>query len=124
MGRAAPVTRAPVRRRSSAWCAVVEADTLGRVKLEPCGACGGFLPTVGETCPHCNAERALPAGRSKLGAVALVLGGSAIAFTLMACYGGPPCAEGNNCRPNTPSNPTPTESDGGAQSPVAPSGGW
>jgi hypothetical protein len=35
-----------------------------------------------------------------------VLGSGAIAFTLMACYGAAPCAEGNHCHPNTPTPDT------------------
>jgi hypothetical protein len=56
-------------------------------KLGICGSCGGFVP--GKTCPHCGN------GTMKILAVAA---GTAIAFTLMACYGRPPCKDGTkNC---------------------------
>lgn len=61
------------------------------MKLEKC-SCGGFVPPSASACPHCASRRT-----SRLGAVAIVLGSSAIAVTLMACYGAPP--------PNTPSPP-------------------
>ena len=60
----------------------------GEVKLARC-TCGGFVPTGRTTCPHC---------RSTLGTIALAAVGGAIAFTLMACYGRPPCKDGQkNC---------------------------
>lgn len=46
-------------------------------KLARCSSCGGFKKAA--RCPHCK----------NVSAVTLVVGG-AIAFTLMACYGGPP----------------------------------
>jgi len=70
------------------------------VKLEKCSGCHGFVPASVSACPHCNLKR------SKLAAVAVVLGSGAIAFTLMACYGAAPCAEGNNCHPSAPSPDT------------------
>ena len=50
-------------------------------------ACGSFLPARAEACPHCRADVVRP-GRLRL--VCGVLGGSTIAFTLMACYGAAP----------------------------------
>jgi hypothetical protein len=71
------------------------------MKLDRCSGCGGFVPASHETCPHCSA------GRSKvIRAVACVIGAGAISMTLMACYGGPPCPEGQNCHPSTPSPDT------------------
>ncbi|MBX3226759.1 MAG: hypothetical protein KIT84_38930 [Labilithrix sp.] len=55
--------------------------------------CGGFLPARAETCPHCRA----PAKRSlRLGALCGIVGGTTVAFTLMACYGAAPC-DGDDC---------------------------
>lgn len=70
-------------------------------KLSRCTDCGGFRTDA--RCPHCKTTT------SK--ATTLVLGG-AIAFTLMACYGGPP-------PPQDPTQgPAPT-GDGGASMPTA-----
>jgi hypothetical protein len=79
-------------------------------KLTQCSSCGGFIPAIKSSCPHCSssssaaaaAAAASPAGRSvfnRLRARALggAFGGGAIAFTLMACYGAPPCEE-PSCR--------------------------
>lgn len=96
------------------WTSIPRASfsgKLGRVKLEQCSGCNGFLPATVSACPHCDQKR------SKLGAVALVLGSGAIAFTLMACYGAAPCAEGNNCQPNAPTPDT----SGTPHAPNAPS---
>jgi hypothetical protein len=71
------------------------------VKLTTCSACSGFVPPSALDCPHCKTK-----ARVRLGAVATVLGSGAIAFTLMACYGAAPCAEGNHCHPNTPTPDT------------------
>jgi hypothetical protein len=62
--------------------------------LEVCGGCGGFVP--GAACPHCGRALRRTLAR-RLGAGAL--GGGALAFTLMACYGAPPyCDEkGGGC---------------------------
>ncbi len=57
--------------------------------------CGGFLPRSGARCPSCGVlERPL---FSRIGALGGIAGGGAIAFTLMACYGAPPCGDGPNC---------------------------
>lgn len=63
-------------------------------RLETCSACGGFVPAKVDTCPHCATSLAPKAGLfSVLRASTLggVLGGGALAFTLMACYGCPDC---------------------------------
>jgi hypothetical protein len=54
-------------------------------KLSRCASCGAFALS---TCPHCGAASSAlaTAGRAIIGLV----GGSGIAVTLMACYGGPP----------------------------------
>ncbi|MBX3226760.1 MAG: hypothetical protein KIT84_38925 [Labilithrix sp.] len=91
------------------------------MKLEQCTACGGFLPTAGDSCPHCRATR------TKLGAVAMVLGSSAIAFTLMACYGAAPCAQGGNCNavePSTDTSASPASSVAPPDTPGPDAGGW
>ncbi len=57
-------------------------------KLRSCVSCGGFLSRVAIRCPHC--EKSVPemkASSLKFGAVGTLFGSSAIAVTLMACYG-------------------------------------
>lgn len=59
-------------------------------------ACGGFVVAARASCPHCGAPRAphsISGVRRGLGLV----GGATIAFTLMACYGRPPC-RGEACK--------------------------
>ena len=59
------------------------------MKLRRC-RCGGFVPQHRATCPHCKS--------GVLGRLGLAAVGGAIAFTLMACYGRPPCKDGTrNC---------------------------
>ena len=76
-------------------------------KLERCGACSGFVANGASRCPHCR--QAITSGgiaRRQLGAL-----GGALAFTLMACYGGPPpphvCPDGSpDCtKPAAPPSP-------------------
>lgn len=67
-------------------------------KLGVCSSCRGFVPAGRPTCVHCGARspgsaRAL-LDRFRVGALGGALGGGAIAFTLMACYGAPPCDDG------------------------------
>ncbi len=71
------------------------------MQLDRCSACTGFLGKNASACPHCGAsiDRSRTA---RLGAIGGVLGGGALAFTLMACYGvAPPprpCPDGaSNC---------------------------
>jgi hypothetical protein len=62
-------------------------------------ACGGFVVAARPSCPHCGAPRAPHAPRAISGVrrgLGLV-GGATIAFTLMACYGRPPC-RGEACK--------------------------
>jgi hypothetical protein len=68
--------------------------------LEKCSSCNGFVPQAADSCPHCSSKRI---SRSSLGAVGLVLGSGAIAFTLMACYGAAPS---DMREPKTPSPDT------------------
>jgi len=58
--------------------------------LASCPACGGFTPAALAACPHCDA--ALPARRPRhlARALASLIGGGAVAITLMACYGAMP----------------------------------
>ena len=101
-------------------------------KLQQC-ACGGFIPGSLTACPHCGLgvkESTRPTVRSvarrlRLGALGGAIGGGAIAFTLMACYGGAPCPDGTrDCYKNPPTTPsssaslpttptTPTTADAG-----------
>jgi hypothetical protein len=73
------------------------------MNLTLCSHCRGFLPPAhAATCPHCGADTAAPASASRsLATKALgVIGGGAVAVTLMACYGGAP-------QTYTPPNPPP-----------------
>lgn len=66
-------------------------------KLSTCATCGGFLPRSASSCPHC---RTLVRAAKIVGGV---IGGGVIAFTLMACYGRPPCKDGTqNCYRGAP----------------------
>ena len=65
-----------------------------RSKLDVCGSCGGFVPSAAPSCVHCNASRRPLFDRLRIGALGGAFGGGAIAFTLMACYGMPPCEDG------------------------------
>jgi hypothetical protein len=65
--------------------------------LRTCPACEGFAPVALAACPHCDA--ALPTRRPRTLArvLATMVGGSAFAMTLMACYGAMPYrSEGPN----------------------------
>ncbi len=74
---------------------------LGMLGMRRCLSCDGFLPAGRERCPNCAApERSSRSLATRLGLVAGPLGGSAIAITLMACYGAPPCDDGTySCLP-------------------------
>ncbi|HVH44940.1 MAG TPA: hypothetical protein VM925_21450 [Labilithrix sp.] len=63
-------------------------------KLTRCGSCGGFLPAGVSTCLFCRAPTRSLFDRLRVGALGGALGGGAVAFTLMACYGAPPCDDG------------------------------
>jgi hypothetical protein len=68
------------------------------MRFERCGGCGGFLPPGVTTCPNCSVAKRDAGILSRVGLAGGILGGGAIAFTLMACYGAPPCADGTyNC---------------------------
>jgi hypothetical protein len=87
-------------------------------RLSQCDHCRGFLPRGATRCPHCSlaAKRTLT---TKLCAAAATLGAGSIAFTLMACYGAPPCPDGTrDCYKPTPNG----EAEGGAPS-MSPDGG-
>jgi hypothetical protein len=62
--------------------------------LPRCAICDGFVPPSVATCPNCEpaAARGLDAARGwmRLRFLLGVTAGSAVAMTLMACYGAPP----------------------------------
>lgn len=68
-----------------------------RSKLVVCDACGGFVPGSSASCVHCKAARRPLFERLRVGALGGAFGGGALAFTLMACYGAPPCDDGARC---------------------------
>jgi len=63
--------------------------------LKTCLSCEGFLPGSTSTCPHCGAAVSVEKASSALSGIvkgmALLATGGAMAVTLMACYGLPPC---------------------------------
>jgi hypothetical protein len=82
--------------------------------LDRCAACGGFVPFTKTSCVHCGAGRAA----RRLKALGATIGGGAIAFTLMACYGRPQCKDGTQDCYRTPpasaddaANPAPKSAD-------------
>ena len=56
--------------------------------LARCTDCGSFV--VSGNCPNCGG---LKVSATRLGVLATLLGSSAFAMTLMACYGCPDCVE-------------------------------
>lgn len=110
----------------------LEEDTTMATKLEQCSACRGFVPGSLTACPHCGVTVTRPkttardlARRLRLGALGGALGGGAIAFTLMACYGGAPCPDGTrDCYKSTPpTDPSGTPSATAPSTPTATDGG-
>jgi hypothetical protein len=64
---------------------------MARSRLSSCSSCKGFVPASAALCPHCRAPQETSAfARLRLGVLGGALGGGALAFTLMACYGCPP----------------------------------
>lgn len=56
--------------------------------MRPCPHCSGFVPPHLSACPHCDAP---PSRWHRIGrAVVGLVGASAAAMTLAACYGAPP----------------------------------
>lgn len=99
-------------------------------KLGQCQSCGGFVPGDLSVCPHCDARVTVAqkaattardvARRLRLGALGGAIGGGAIAFTLMACYGAAPCPDGSReCYKTPPADPSGTPST----TPTAPTTG-
>lgn len=59
--------------------------------LSSCSSCGGFVPASTGVCPNCSKPSLVT--RLRVGALGGALGGGALAFTLMACYGAPHCED-------------------------------
>ncbi len=66
------------------------------------------MPGRALRCPHCRAMR-----MTKIRGPLAALGGGAIAFTLMACYGVAPICNGENCAADAEASDA--EGDGGAR---------
>src|SRR5574338_147699 len=68
--------------------------------LPRCAICDGFVPPSVAACPNCEpaAARGLDAARGwmRLRFLLGVTAGSAVAMTLMACYGAPPVRPGES----------------------------
>jgi hypothetical protein len=81
------------------------------MQLKRCATCPSFI--ADGVCPTCGPSRT-PVGlgsAGKLGAFATLLGSSAFAMTLMACYGLPPCESAEcaydpDASDRTPAKPT------------------
>jgi hypothetical protein len=65
------------------------------MSMTRCSRCQGFVPPRSLRCPNCAASRSARGLLSRVGLAGGVLGGGAVAFTLMACYGMPPCDDAN-----------------------------
>ena len=67
--------------------------------LPRCDRCDGFVPPSVTACPNCEpaAARGVDAARGwvRFGLLLRVTAGSAVAMTLMACYGAPPVRPGD-----------------------------
>src|SRR5580658_6594765 len=72
--------------------------------LRRCPRCEGFVPAKVDACPNCAATVARRALLSRVGLAGGIFGGSALAVTLMACYGMAPCADGGDSCYNPPAN--------------------
>ncbi|MDI3283469.1 putative metal-binding motif-containing protein [Polyangium sp. 15x6] len=61
--------------------------------LKTCVSCEGFVPGSASSCPHCGAAaEKVPSALAGFGkSLAALATGGAMAVTLMACYGLPPC---------------------------------
>lgn len=63
--------------------------------LKTCVSCEGFVPGSASSCPHCGATASTEKAPSALAgfgkSLAALATGGAMAVTLMACYGLPPC---------------------------------
>lgn len=84
------------------------------LSLTSCKHCHGFLPPGATTCPHCDQiAMARPGPRwSRLRRLLLrMTGGSAVAVTLMACYGMAPHMRPMPAPPSTATMAGPTEAD-------------
>lgn len=57
--------------------------------MHACSACPGLVPARASRCPNCGAHASRPSAGMR--AITALFGGGAIAMTLMACYGLPPC---------------------------------
>ena len=68
-------------------------------ELATCDGCGGFVPVGAPTCPHCSSREPFLAAGSLVRIGIGLFGGSALAMTLMACYGAPCADDGSGgCR--------------------------
>lgn len=66
------------------------------MQLSACPSCTGFLPPSAASCPHCGADAKAAEPRavgSLVRGLVAVASGGAMAVTLMACYGLPPCED-------------------------------
>jgi hypothetical protein len=67
--------------------------------LKTCVSCEGFVPGSAGSCPHCGAAAPVSAPSALAGfgkSVTALATGGAMAITLMACYGLPPCESGQD----------------------------
>lgn len=90
-------------------------------QLSTCNKCSGFVRSESTKCPHCEAPKAAGSswGLRALGLLGTV-GGSAIAVTMMACYG---CPDAQACGYPNPTDLGCTKTDGGSADGGAADGG-
>ena len=83
-----------------------------------CSSCEGFAPDSLSACPHCDTVLpAAPARRAGLWLKAAA--GSAVAMTLMACYGAPPGGFPPGNDPADGADPTNAQPDAKAKAEAA-----
>ena len=74
---------------------------VGRMMMQRCTSCGGFIPPHIQNCPHCHTKKVVEEKslnkRSSFkkwrNALIAVVGGGSLMLTMMACYGPSPSCE-------------------------------
>ncbi|XXF77600.1 hypothetical protein P2318_31790 [Myxococcaceae bacterium GXIMD 01537] len=82
-------------------------------ELSSCPSCQGFNPASAAACLHCGHARAQRTERGWRLSLWTMAGAGLTAMTLMACYGAPPCPDGEfDCYRADPEEPC--QGDAGA----------
>jgi hypothetical protein len=64
-------------------------------QLSGCPSCKGFNPPSVAACLHCGQALAAAPPRRRASMLWAITGAGMAALTLMACYGAPPCDDGD-----------------------------